>query len=191
MAFERLQFIAERTLIGSGRERLYAIALPEVPGALKSLCREVVNGHSITEFSYRLQNHKQAHVLVGLTIDSNTAGAFAKDLQTHDYAFHDLTDDDLAKEHLRHMVGGSSPEATSEGIFSIELPERPGALADMLDLLGDEHNISLFHYRSLGGDVGRVLVGFEQADAAVESVLKQYRSQRVNDNVGVQVFLTA
>ena len=167
MTFERLQFVAERTMLGSGHELLFSIALPERPGALAKFCSQVVNGHNITEFSYRLVNHSAAHILVGITISDRTDQAnFMAKLQRGDYEYYDLSDDDLAKEHLRHMIGGPAPDAAHEQLYEINFPERPRALSDFLDSLGSKWNISLFHYRGQGGDIGSVLIGFEAPDSA-------------------------
>lgn len=167
MTFERLQFIAERTLLGSGKEAVYAVTLHERPGALQQFCRKIVNGHAITQFAYRLAGRNAAHVLVGIGMTGpDDAAKFTSKLSSHKYEFTDLSSDDIAKEHIRHMIGGPSPAAQSEHLYSVTFPERPGALADFLTHTGTHWNISLFHYRGMGGDTGRVLIGFEAADRA-------------------------
>lgn len=166
MSFERLQFIAERTLLGSGREALFAVELPERPNALKSFCEEVVAGHNITEFNYRLHDRKRAHIFVGIGVkDQNDKQRFIEQIQSKNYTFTDLSYDEISKEHIRHMVGGVSDAAHNERIYSVGFPERPGALNDFLAIVGGgSDNISLFHYRGQGGDTGRVLIGFESND---------------------------
>jgi threonine dehydratase len=162
MTFERLQFIAERTLLGSGKEALFAVAMPEKPGALQRFCGEVVNGHSITQFGYRLKERGEAHIFVGIGISSpEDRETFKKKMHARGYEFTDLTHEDIAKEHVRHMIGGPAPRATAEHFYRINFPERPGALGDFLRTVSGTWNISLFHYRGLGGDEGSVLIGFE------------------------------
>lgn len=164
ITFEKLQFVAERTLLGSGKEALFAVAMPEKPGALKDFCENVVTDHNITSFAYRLQKRDGAHVFVGISM-RNPADkkAFVAKLEKHGFDHQDLSDDDLAKEHVRHMIGGHSSEARNEHIYEINFPERPRALADFLRKTGYRYNISLFHYRGQGGDIGTVLIGFEAA----------------------------
>ncbi len=162
ITFERLQFIAERTLLGSDKEILFAVTLTERPGALHHFCDNVVKGYSITEFNYRLHKRSKAHILVGINVtDNRDKQVFIQRMKEYDYKFIDLSEDDFAKEHIRHMIGGPSPEATQEYLYEINFPERPGALASFLKTIGDKWNISLFHYRGQGADIGRVLIGFE------------------------------
>lgn len=166
MSFERLQFIAERTLLGSGKEALFGIELPEKPNALKTFCETVVADHNITEFNYRLHDHRKAHIFVGIgTKDDTDKRRFIQTLQDQKYSFLDLSEDDISKEHIRHMVGGTSKNTRNEQLYTVGFPERPGALSDFLRIVGGNgDNISLFHYRGQGGDVGRVLIGFESDD---------------------------
>lgn len=173
MPFERLQFVAERTLVGSGREALFSVAMPERPGALRTFCDKVVKGHAITEFNYRLQSRQQAHIFVGISVSGEAdKQKFMDKMTKHGYEYEDLSHDDLAKEHVRHMIGGAGDPSTPEHIYEVNFPERPGALADFLAGLGDAANISLFHYRGQGMDTGKVLIGFETADLpALEQVL--------------------
>ncbi|MFW6368314.1 MAG: threonine ammonia-lyase, biosynthetic [Spirochaetota bacterium] len=175
MSFERLQQVAERTLIGSGKEVLVAVTMPERPGALKTFCTEVVGGHSITEFNYRLNMREGAHVLVGISVSSvGDREAFRTRMSEFGYDHEDLSDDDIAKEHIRHMIGGASPGARDEHLYQVNFPERPGALGEFLETLGTEWNISAFHYRSQASDTGNVLIGFEASDrAALESRLDE------------------
>lgn len=166
MSFERLQFIAERTLLGSGKEALLAVELPEEPNALKTFCENVVQDHNISEFNYRLHDRSKAYIFVGIGIkDDRDKQRFIQTLQENSYHFTDLSDDDISKEHIRHMVGGKSQNTQNEKLYTVGFPERPGALSDFLRIVGGNgDNISLFHYRGQGGDVGRVLIGFESED---------------------------
>ncbi|MFN8015541.1 MAG: threonine ammonia-lyase, biosynthetic [Acidimicrobiia bacterium] len=165
ITFERLQFVAERTLIGAKTESLFAITLPEKPGALKTLYKNVLHGFSITEFSYRLASRDQANIFIGLlTGDKEHKDKVIERLEKYDFSYFDLSGDELAKEHVRFMIGGKSTDAQNEHFFSFNFPERPGALKDFLDSMHSKFNISLFHYRGQGGDVGRVLIGFEAQD---------------------------
>lgn len=162
LTFERLQFIAERTLIGAKTESIFAITLPEKPGALKTLYSNVLHGFSITEFSYRLNSRDQAHIFIGLlTGDIANKHKIIKRLKDHGFPYTDLSGDEFAKEHVRFMIGGKGTEAKNEKFYTFNFPERPGALRDFLDAIHNKFNISLFHYRGQGGDIGRVLIGFE------------------------------
>jgi threonine dehydratase len=165
VTFERLQQIAERTLIGSSKEALFAVTMPEQPGALLKFCKEVVNGHAITELSYRIDQRDHANVLVGVSIASlQDKQRFMQKMHTHGFEHTDLSDDDLAKTHTRHMIGGSASAAMHEQFYEVTFPERPGALADFLKNIGTTSNISLFHYRSAASDTSSVMIGFEVRD---------------------------
>lgn len=166
MTFERLQFVAERTLTGSGREALFAVELSEEPGSLRRFCQDVVNGYSISEFSYRLHQRGKAVIFVGINVTQEHKQKFINKMQAQGYRGTDLSSDDLAKEHIRHMIGGHSNTVKNERLYTVDFPERPGALNDFLSAIRDMWNISLFHYRGLGGDVGRVLIGFEATNRA-------------------------
>jgi len=162
MNFERLRYVAERTMSGEGQEALFAVTIPEKPGALRHFCRDIVGECNITEFNYRLAVRDCAHIFVGVGVrNRDERDAFARRLREHGYANEDLTENDLAKTHIRYMVGGRSPEARGEVLYRFWFPERPGALARFLAAMGAEWNISLFHYRTQGGDFGRVLIGLE------------------------------
>jgi threonine dehydratase len=162
MTFERLQFIAERTLLGSGKEALFAVTLPETPGALQHFCEHIVNGHAITQFGYRLKDRTQAHIFVGVSLASSAdKQAFIQKLRKQSYTFEDLSLEDITKEHVRHMIGGYAPAAVHEHFYLLSFPERPGALNDFLKTVSGTWNISMFHYRGQGGDQGSVLIGFE------------------------------
>jgi len=162
MNFERLRYVAERTLIGEKQEALFAVTIPEQPGSLKRFCTEVLGERNLTEFNYRLAGREAAHIFVGIsTKDEQERLAFGRLLGERDFPSIDLTDNELAKTHIRYMVGGRSPEAGDERLFRFWFPERPGALARFLETMGENWNISLFHYRLHGGDYGRVLIGLE------------------------------
>jgi threonine dehydratase len=162
--FDRLRFVAERAEVGEARETLIAITLPERPGSFQKFC-SVIGRRTVTEFNYRLSGRQQAHIFVGFATHSRQDGtALATQLVAAGYETVDLTDNELAKLHVRHMVGGHAPEVRNERLCRFEFPERPGALAQFLEKLGGRWNISLFHYRNHGADFGRVLAGFEVAD---------------------------
>lgn len=160
MSFERLQYVTERTLIGSGQEALLSVKLPEKPGALESFC-EALGKHNISEFNYRQTGESEAHILVGVnTANHQSAKNVVQHLKKSGYDVQDLTDNELAKEHIRHMIGGKQgPE--HEALVHFNFPERPAALTDFLKKLSKKWNISLFHYRGMGADNGRVLIGFD------------------------------
>ena len=189
MTFERLQFIAERTLVGSLREVLYAIELPEHPGALNDLVKKVINGFSITEFNYRKQSETRAQIFVGVLLElpSDKTG-FERKLKNTGYKHVDLTEDEIAKSHLRHMVGGKPPVGTKEIIFEFTFPERPGALGDFLDAMNNEHNISLFHYRYTGGDIARVLIGLEGSEVDNFELPKGFSRELISSKA-IELFL--
>jgi threonine dehydratase len=175
LTFERLQFVAERTLIGSGKEAIFAITLPERSGALQQFCDQVVGKHGITEFNHRLSKRNEAHIFAGVNISGQAdKQKFMRKMAAHGYQYTDLTDDDLAKEHIRHMIGGSSPAAENEHLYEINFPERPGALAEFLRAVGTRWNISLFHYRGQSADTARVLIAFEAKNkTALEKMLQK------------------
>jgi threonine dehydratase len=159
--FDRLRFVAERAEMGEDREALLAVTIPERRGAFREFCATV--GHRVvTEFNYRLSGRTQAHIFVGVVTESRQDGTALTDLlNARGYETVDLTDNEMAKVHICHMVGGHAPEVRDERLYRFEFPERPGALTGFLDKLGDRWNISLFHYRNHGADFGRVLSGFE------------------------------
>lgn len=146
VTFERLQQIAERTLIGSGKEAMFAVTIPEAPGALQTFCRDVVSGHNISEFNYRLRVRETAHILVGINVSGETdKQKFMTKMNQHGYTHTDLSNDDLTKEHLRHMIGGSKV-ASKELVYEVTFPERPRALSDFLQAVDTTWNISLHRY---------------------------------------------
>ena len=161
MNFDRLRFVAERAEIGEMREAVLAVTIPERPGAFKQFCR-LLGNRNITEFNYRYSDPEQAHIFVGIGIhDRSEADRLVSMLQQHGLPALDLTDNEIAKLHLRHLVGGRAPQAEHEQIYRFEFPEKPGALMNFLDSMRHDWNISLFHYRNHGADYGRVLVGIQ------------------------------
>jgi threonine dehydratase len=161
MNFDRLRFVAERAEVGEEREALFAVTIPEERGSFKRFC-ELLGPRAVTEFNYRISDAKQAHVFVGLsTANRSEPAKLAKHFTRHGFDTLNLTDDELAKEHLRHMVGGRSALAHDERLYRFVFPERPGALMRFLSSMHPDWNISLFHYRNQGADYGRILVGIQ------------------------------
>ena len=162
MSFDRLGFVAERAELGEAREALFAVTIPERPGAFREFSGEI-GRRVVTEFNYRLCARDVAHIFVGIGVDSREdAAGLGRRLSEAGYETWDLSDNEMAKLHVRHMVGGPAPAAVQNEIACrFEFPERPGAFLKFLDTLGGRWNISLFHYRNHGADFGRVLAGFE------------------------------
>ena len=161
MNFERLRFVAERAEFGEQREALFAVTIPEERGSFRRFC-EAVGPRSVTEFNYRIGDAQAAHVFVGVTIQRrDEADRLERSFAKHGFPTVNLTDDEFAKEHVRHMVGGRSELAREERLFRFVFPERPGALMRFLDAMHPGWNISLFHYRNQGADYGRILVGIQ------------------------------
>jgi threonine dehydratase len=159
--FDRLRHVAERAEIGERREAIIAVTIPERPGAFRQFCA-VVGDHNITEFNYRYSDPKNAHIFVGIQVQGeNEIKGLIKTLHARGYPTVDMTDNEMAKLHIRHLVGGRAPNAVDEIIYRFEFPERPGALLNFLTKMGGAWNISLFHYRNHGADFGRVLVGMQ------------------------------
>ncbi len=211
MNFDRLRFVAERAEVGEEREALFAVTVPEERGSFKQFCETIGSlphfgnpgtGNkaalrNVTEFNYRISGSVQAHVFVGLTTSSKGESAkIAAHLTKKGFATLDLTHDELAKEHLRHMVGGASKLAKEERLLRFEFPERPGALMKFLSAMRPGWNISLFHYRNQGADYGRILVGIQVPKAdhkAFEAFLSGlgYPSVEETHNPVYQLFLKA
>ncbi|MFP5324070.1 MAG: threonine ammonia-lyase, biosynthetic, partial [Gammaproteobacteria bacterium] len=161
MNFDRLRFVAERAELGESREAVFAVTIPEQRGSFRRFCA-LVGPRNVTEFNYRIGSAELAHVFVGLTTHGKgESGKIAASFNRHGFEALDLTHDELAKEHLRHMVGGHSPLAQDERLLRFVFPERPGALLKFLSLMRPGWNISLFHYRNQGADYGRILVGLQ------------------------------
>ncbi|MCL4185306.1 MAG: threonine ammonia-lyase, biosynthetic [Burkholderiaceae bacterium] len=161
MNFDRLRFVSERAEIGEKREAVFAVTIPEERGSFRRFC-EIVGPRNVTEFNYRIADAQQAHVFVGIQISRpGEAAQIAAAFETAGFPTLDLTDDELGKLHLRHMVGGHSPLAKNELLYSFEFPERPGALMRFLSSMSPNWNISLFHYRNHGADYSQILVGIQ------------------------------
>jgi threonine dehydratase len=161
MNFDRLRFVAERAELGEKREAVLAVSIPEKPGSFKAFCA-LLGARGITEFNYRFDDPKMAHVFVGIQV--HKAGEVDKlvaDLGKHKLPVLNLTDNEMAKLHIRHLVGGRAPKVEHEVLYRFEFPERPGALMKFLNSMSQSWNISLFHYRNHGADYGRVLVGIQ------------------------------
>ena len=166
MNFDRLRFVAERAEVGEEREALFAVTIPEERGSFKRFCEligELPGGpRNVTEFNYRISDSAKAHVFVGITTQGKgESQKIASNFTKHKFATLDLTHDELAKEHIRHMVGGHSALSENERLLRFVFPERPGALLKFLNLMRPGWNISLFHYRNQGADYGRILVGLQ------------------------------
>ena len=161
MNFDRLRFIAERAELGERREAVFAATIPERPGSFKAFCR-LVGKRNITEFIYRYDDPAEAHVFVGVEVKNATeTERILATLERHGIPTLDLTDNEMAKLHVRHLVGGRAPQARHELLYRFEFPDRPGALTRFLDSMSSGWNISLFHYRNHGADYGRVLAGIQ------------------------------
>jgi len=192
--FDRLRHISERAELGEKREAIFGVTIPEKPGSFRQFCR-TLGKRSVTEFNYRYADPKEARVYVGLQIGSDGSRTeLAEALRAAGYAVDDMTDNEIAKLHVRHMVGGRMSRAIAETIYRFEFPERPGALMKFLLGLGEKWNITMFHYRNHGADWGRVLAGFEVgADerAALRGFFDRigYRYSEETDNSAYQMFL--
>ena len=161
MNFSRLRFVAERADVGEFREAVFAVTIPEERGSFKRFC-ELLGKRNVTVFNYRIADQSEAHLFVGIsTVKAQDSTTIAKHFNQAGFATIDLTHDELAKSHLRHMVGGHSPLAKDELLYRFEFPERPGALMRFLTSMAPNWNISLFHYRNHGADYGRILVGIQ------------------------------
>src|SRR3954464_11138834 len=159
--FDRLRFIAEEAELGEHREAVLAVTIPERPGSFKRFCA-TLGGSNITEFNYRIADSRDAHIFVGVQVSGPAQTArIVGNLRRHGLTTLDLSDNEMAKLHVRHMVGGRAPLAKDELLFRFEFPERPGALMRFLENMRSDWNISLFHYRNHGADYGRVLVGIQ------------------------------
>lgn len=169
--FDRLRHIAERAAVGDQAEMLIAAEIPEEPGSFRRFC-EVLGRRGITEFNYRYADTKKAHIFVGVQLSggqSEAASLLAK-LSAAGFPVVDLSNNEMAKLHVRHMVGGRSTEVQNERLFRFEFPERPGALLEFLNAIGTDWNISLFHYRNHGSDHGRVLAGIDVPDSEADEL---------------------
>ncbi len=199
MNFDRLRFVAERAEVGEEREALFAVTIPEERGSLRRFCGLIGElpgaARSVTEFNYRISDTAKAHVFVGLTTHGKGESVkIAANFSKHGFEALDLTHDELAKEHIRHMVGGHSSLSKNERLMRFVFPERPGALMKFLSLMQPGWNISLFHYRNQGADYGRILVGLQvpKADDRAFAAFLQtlgYPFVEETDNPVYQLFL--
>ena len=194
MNFDRLRFVAERAELGERREAILAVTIPERPGSFKHFCA-LIGTRNVTEFNYRYADPDRARVFVGLSIHNrDETQILVRHLQRHGLATEDFSENEMAKLHIRHMVGGHSPRVKDEMVYRFEFPERPGALMNFLDRMSLAWNISLFHYRNHGADYGRVLVGMQVPrgqKAAFRAFLKRlnYRYWDETDNPAYHLFL--
>jgi threonine dehydratase len=178
--FDRLRHVSERAEVGERREAILAVTIPEHPGSFRKFCG-IIGNRNITEFNYRYADPQSAHVFVGVQIGSaGESRQLVKALRRHGYETLDMTDNEMVKLHIRHLVGGRAPNAMHEIIYRFEFPERPGALRNFLNKMGQTWNISLFHYRNHGADFGRVLVGM-QVPPQEQKQFKQFL-----DNLGYE-----
>jgi threonine dehydratase len=194
MNFDRLRFVAERADIGEKREAILAVTIPETPGSFRKFC-SLLGSRNITEFNYRYSDAKEAQIFVGIQVrDPAETGKIIASLQKNNLPALDLTDNEMAKLHLRHLVGGRAPEVSDEIVYRFEFPERPGALMNFLNSMNHNWNISLFHYRNHGGDYGRVLVGMQvphQDKKSLQNFLDKlgYRFWDESENPAYRLFL--
>ena len=193
--FDRLRHIAERAAVGEQQEMLLAAEIPETPGSFRLFC-DSIGRRSITEFNYRYSDDQKAHIFVGVQLNRGLAERqeILGRIESKGYPVVDLSDNEMAKLHVRHMVGGRAPKVANERLFRFEFPERPGALLDFLLAIGTDWNISLFHYRNHGSDYGRILAGIDVApeDAdKLESHLKDlgYAHWEESENPAYTMFL--
>ena len=194
--FDRLRHIAERAAVGEHTEMLLAVEIPEQPGSFKQFC-EMLGRRGVTEFNYRYSDSRNAHIFVGiqLTRGEEEQRELVAKLRDAGYPVEDLSDNEMAKLHVRHMVGGRSPGIANERLFRFEFPERPGALLDFLNAIGTDWNISLFHYRNHGSDYGRILASIdvpEEETEELEAHLAElgYPHWEESDNPAYAMFLS-
>lgn len=197
MNFDRLRFVAERAMVGESREAVLAVTLPEKPGSFRALC-DVLGPRSVTEFNYRFAGGSNAHIFFGVEIaQKREIAKLMREFKRAGMRAVDLTENEMAKLHLRHLVGGHAPGARGERVFRFDFPERPGALANFLRVMHSGWNITLFHYRNHGSDVGRVLAGIQVPkidNANLDEFLQRiaqmgYAWVEETDNVAYKFFL--
>ncbi|MFY9178820.1 MAG: threonine ammonia-lyase, biosynthetic [Venatoribacter sp.] len=194
--FDRLRYISEVAEIGEGREIILAVTIPEQPGSFQRFC-SLIGKRPITEFNYRYSDDSSAQIYVGVKVGAEVGArqALLDELAAEEYPVYDITDDEMAKYHIRHMVGGHTPaNVTDEHVYRFEFPERPGALLNFLKKLGKQFNISLFHYRNHGAAFGRVLVGLQVPQDKAELLEKTlqelgYQYWNESQNMAYQLFL--
>jgi threonine dehydratase len=195
MNFDRLRYVAERADIGAQRELLLAVEIPEQPGSFLKFC-ELLGRRSVTEFNYRYGDVRAAQVFVGLGLAQGRPerDSLIKRIADEGFAVHDMTDNEMAKLHVRYMVGGHARGLTNERLYRFEFPERPGALLKFLRAIGSGWNISLFHYRNHGSDYGRVLAGIQVPEGTYKDFCLhlndlQYAYTEETDNPAYKIFL--
>jgi len=195
MNFDRLRYVSERADLGAQREALFAVEIPEAPGSFLRFC-ELLGRRSVTEFNYRYGDLKTAQIFVGVAL---TRGRVEREellqsISAAGFAAHDMTDNEMAKLHVRYMVGGQPRDLADERLYRFEFPERPGALLKFLQAIGTAWNISLFHYRNHGSDYGRVLAGIQvSAETRTDFLLHlnelHYAYTEETDNAAYKIFL--
>jgi threonine dehydratase len=194
--FDRLRHIAERAAVGEQREMLLGVEIPEEPGSFRKFC-EAIGRRGITEFNYRYSDARKAHIFVGVELRHGAVehAELIENLTRLGFPLADLSDNEMAKLHVRHMVGGSAAKVENERIFRFEFPERPGALLDFLKAIGTDWNISLFHYRNHGSDYGRILAGIQVPDKESDELEAHladlgYTYSEESDNPAYTMFLS-
>ncbi len=193
--FDRLRHIAERAAVGEQREMLIGVEIPEEPGSFRKFC-EAIGRRSVTEFNYRYSDSRKAHIFVGVELrhGAQEHAELISKLSGLGYPLVDLSDNEMAKLHVRHMVGGSAAKIENERLFRFEFPERPGALLEFLNAIGTNWNISLFHYRNHGSDYGRILAGIQVPDQESDELQAHldelgYAYSEESDNPAYAMFL--
>ena len=192
--FDRLRHVAERADIGEQKEILFSVCIPETPGSFKSFC-SLLGKQQITEFNYRYSDSKLAQVFVGLSNPKKNKKDIFNKIEMTGLKVVDFSDNEMAKQHVRYMVGGHSVTKDKEVVYRFEFPERPGALMDFLIEIGETWNISLFHYRNHGAAYGRVLVGLEVPSNEIDDLEKSFNLLKFNykketDNSAYKLFLS-
>jgi len=195
MNFDRLRYVAERADVGAQREALLAVEIPEQPGSFLRFC-EVLGRRAVTEFNYRYGDERSAQVFVGLALTQGKSEreSVIRSIAGAGFAVRDMTDNEMAKLHVRYMVGGHAHGLQNERLYRFEFPERPGALLKFLQAIGSEWNISLFHYRNHGSDYGRILAGIQvppqtRTDFLLHLNELQYAYNEETDNPAYKIFL--
>ncbi|WP_394173706.1 threonine ammonia-lyase, biosynthetic [Thalassotalea litorea] len=196
MNFHSLRYVSERCELGEQKEAVFSVTIPEQKGSFRRFC-QTLGGRVITEFNYRYSDANRANIFVGIRLShgAQERRELVSTLEANHYQVQDLTDNELAKLHVRYMIGGGSQNTTNERLFSFEFPEYPGALENFLNTLGELWNISLFHYRNHGSAFGQVLAGFEVADAEQQEFFAHlqdlgYEWVEETDNPAYQAFLS-
>ncbi len=195
MNFDRLRYVAERADMGAQREALFAVEMPEAPGSFLRFC-ELLDRRSVTEFSYRYGDSQAAQVFVSLALTQGRAerDGLLRSIAAAGFAVRDMTDNEMAKLHVRYMVGGQARDLADERLYRFEFPERPGALLKFLQAIGTAWNVSLFHYRNHGSDHGRVLAGIQvpletRTDFLLHLNELHYAYTEETDNPAYKIFL--